>query len=203
MKLAVKSFNVGCSWLVLLAAVAGCSSTPRYRGEGQIKNTSYWADGLVHTTQYTIRLASFEMSTNVQREFDLGELSSWREPRLAVCVRFKDPRGWERLANSSARQGRIAASENWQNIDVVKSRFGYQLASQSGVLVSQPEIPLRDFNWGRGEFDPAIGDEHEISQVEHVRTEIPKGSKVKLSVSYTGDPSLTNRADFVVLWSWR
>lgn len=199
----MRAFDVICSGLVLLAAVAGCGSTPHYKGEGQIKNTSYWADGLVHTTQYTIRLASFEMNKNVQREFELGELSSWREPRLTICVRFKDPLAWYHLTKSDARDARIATSENWQNIDNVKGRFGYQLSNQSGILVNQPEAPLKELNWGRGEFDSAVGDEHEISSIDHVSTEIPKGSKLKLSVSYTGDPSLTNHADFVVLWSWR
>ncbi len=188
---------------VLLAAVTGCNTTPHYRGEGQIRNTSYWDDGVVHTTQYTIRLASFEMSANVQREFELGELSSWREPRLTVCVRFKDPRAWYHLAKSDAREARVGASENWQNIDDLRGRFGYQLSNQSGVLLSQPEAPLGEFNWGRGEFDREVGDEHEISKLEHVGTAVPKGSKLKLSVSYTGDPGLTNQADFVVLWGWR
>lgn len=184
----------------LLALLPGCHTTPRYRGDGHIRNTSYWDDGVVYTTQYTIRLQTFDMSTDIQKEFDLGQLSLFREPRLKVCIRLKDPHFWTRIRPSEAK---FAAREGWRNTDTVKSTLGYQLRDQSGTVLAQSSKPLKDYVWSNGEFDPAVGREYEIYDLDHYDTRVPKGSKLYLSLSYTGDPALTNRGDFVVLWSWK
>ena len=183
-----------------LPIVPGCHTPPSYQGDGQIKNTSYWADGVIYTTQYTIRLQTFDMSTDIQKEFDLGELSCFREPRLKVCLRLKDPHFWTRIRPSEAK---LAAREEWRNTDSVRSTFGYELRDQSGILLAQASKPLKDYVWSDGEFDSAVGREYEIYDLHHCGTGVPKGSKLKLSLSYAGDPALTNRADFVVLWSWK
>jgi hypothetical protein len=200
---AIKPFQNICLGIAALAMITGCHTTPSwYRGDGQIKNTSYFADGSIfcYTTEYTIRLASFDMSTNIQKEFNLGELSSFREPRITVCIRFKDQYLWSHF---TAKEAKMLAKYGWRNLDNVKGSFGYRLSNQFGTLIDQPETILKNYNWGGGQSDSEFGWETEISSINHDHTEIPKGSKLKLWVSYTGDPSLTNRADFVVLWSWR
>jgi hypothetical protein len=196
-------FLIICWGIAILAMITGCRTTPRYQGDGQIKNTSFWADSIAYTRQYAIRLASFDMSTNVQKEFNLGELSSFREPKITVCIRFKDRYGWYHFTKFNAKETRMAAKFDFRNIDGLKSRFGYRLSNQSGTLIAQPETLLKDYTWGGDESDSEIGQEIEIRNSDQVRTRVPAGSRLKLWVSYTGDPSLTNRADFVVFWQWR
>lgn len=202
---ATKPFRIICWSFAFLTTVTGCRTTPQYQGEGQIKNTSYFADAnlLCYTRQYAIRLASFDMSTNFQKEFNLGKLSSFREPKITVCIRFKDQHVWERFTKLDANGTRIAAKFDWRNMDVLKSRFGYRLSNQSGTLLTQPETLLKDYTWGGGVSDPEIGNEIEIRNSDQARTRVPAESKLKLWVSYTGDLSITNRADFVVFWEWR
>ncbi|MGA2241656.1 MAG: hypothetical protein ABSH11_06410 [Verrucomicrobiota bacterium] len=189
-------FQIICWEIAILVMITGCGTTPRYQGDGQIKNTSYFADAnlLCYTRQYAIRLASFDMSTNFQKEFNLGELSSFREPKITVCIRFKDRHSWYHL--------RKAVKFDFRDIDGLKSRFGYRLSNQSRTLIAQPETLLKDYTWGGGQSDSEIGYEIEIRNDDQIRTRVPAGSKLKLWVSYTGDPSMTNRADFVVFWQW-
>ena len=143
------------------------------------------------------------MSTNVQREFNLGELSAVRKPRITVCIRFKDQFSWFHLAKGDAQELKIAAESNWRDIDKLKSTFAYRLSDQSGTLLDQPKTLLKDYTWGGGQIDPEVGSEIEIINSNQARTQVPPGSKLKLWVSYTGDSSLTNQADFVVFWGWR
>ena len=194
----------------ILATITGCDTTPCYRGDGKIKNTSYFADGslLCYSREYAIRLASFDMSTNIQAEFNLGELSSFRDPRIpiiTICIRFKEPyqHPWHHFDKTDTREVRIADKFGWRNLDDLKSSFGYRLSNQSGELLTQPEMPLTNYTWGGSEIDSDVGYETEIRNNNQICTPVPAGSKLKLWVSYKGDPSFTNRADFVVLWRWR
>lgn len=200
----MKGFEITCSGIAILATITGCCTAPHYLGDGQIKKTSYWADGVVHTTQYTIRLGSFNMCTNTQKEFDIGTLSYLRDARVTVCIRFRGRRPvWDHFDKLSPSERSVEIGRGWHDIDSLKSRFSYRLSNQFGTLIAQPPTPLKDYNWGGGEFDTKVGPEVEISNLEHVRTQIPKGNKLKLFVSYTGDRTMTNRAEFVVLWQWR
>jgi hypothetical protein len=198
----MKPFRLICWGIAILAMITGCT-TPRYNGDGQIKNTSFWADSIAYTRQYAIRLASFDMSTNFQKEFNLGKLSSFREPNITVCIRFKDQNIWEHFNKKSAKEAMRAAEFGFLNMDALKSRFGYRLSNQSGILIAQPETLLKDYTWGGDQSDDEIGYETEIRNDDQFPTRVPAGSKLKLWVSYTGDPSMTNRADFVVFWQWR
>jgi hypothetical protein len=191
-----------CS-IAILAMITGCRMTPRYQGDGTITNTSYFADSciLCYTTQYTIRLASFDMSTNFQREFSLGQLSFFREPKVTLGIRFKDSRTWEHFSKLHPRELKLAARLGWQNKDEVKSRMSYRFSNQWGTFATQPEMPLKDFIWSGAEFDRAVGREIEIGN--QLEIPVPRGSVIKLWFSYRGDTSLTNRADLVVTWQWK
>jgi hypothetical protein len=198
---AMSPFHIACLGITALTIITGCRATPSwYHGDGQIKNTSFWADGVDYTTQYTIRLASFDMSTNFQGEFNLGELSHLREPRITICIRFKDQNLWTHF---TAEDEKVLANTRWRNLNNINGSFGYQLSNQFGTLRNQPMKQLKDYNWGGGQFDSEVGLETEISNIHSNHIAIPKGSQLKLRVSYIGDATLTNRADFVVLWSWR
>ena len=199
----MKLFRIISFEIAVLAIATGCNTTPRYQGDGYIKNTSYWADGVDYTTLYTIRLASFDMSTNVQREFNLGELSAVRAPTITVCIRFKDQFRWFHLAEADKLELKVAAENSWRDVDSLKSTFSYRLSNQSGTLLEQPTTLLKDYTWGGGQIDPEVGSEIEIRNSNQARTKVPPGSKLKLWVSYAGDPTLTNRGEFVVFWGWR
>lgn len=200
----MKSTRIIYGVIAILVIMTGCGTVPSYRGDGHIKNNSYFMDATIfgHTTLYTIRLESFDMSTNIQKEFDLGELSHFREAIITVCIRFKDGHSWDHFTKLNAQELKIAAKYDWRDLDSLKSSFGYRLSNQSGTLLTQPETLFKNYTWGGGQIDSEIGREIEVRNSDQARTQVPAGSKLKLWVSYTGDSALTNRADFVVFWQW-
>ena len=191
-------------YFIALVSVAfvGCTISPQYHGDGRFKNTSHWgAWWMGDPRNYTIRLASFAMNTNVTQDFNLGRLGVFGEPRVTICIRLKEEHSWWHLSRYNAEEREFAAKRKWRNIDDVKSSFGYQLSNESGVLFSQTNTPLKNYTWSRALFDSDIGREIEIYG-HHVATGVPRRSRLKLHVDYTGDPALTNQADFVVVWEW-
>jgi len=144
----------GCG-IFILAVITGCYTTPSwYRGDGQIKNNSFFADGsiLCHVTEYIIRLGSFDMSTNVEKEFNLGRLSSFREPVLTICILVRD-------------QNYLGCFDKFRS-QCLNATFGYRLSNQSGILVDQPPKLLKDYDWGGREFDSNIGSEAQVGQTD-------------------------------------
>src|SRR5262245_42084563 len=81
--------------LATIVALAACRSLPEYRGDGTISNTSSRRDGTVFPVrEYTVKLASFPLNTNLTHEFQLGEVAFFPKTTMAISVRFQDDHSW-------------------------------------------------------------------------------------------------------------
>ncbi len=185
---------------VTLAVITGCRSTPEYKGDGQIKNTSYWEDNLIRVPEYTIQLASFGLATNAAREFYLGDVAFFRKTALAVRIRFSDAHDWDHFKQlpPSLKADAYIAKHKMRDINEIKSRLSYRVETTTGNRLFQSDRQLADCGWARAY--PASGlTRVEIYDPEDSRMDIPYATSLKLWFSYTGDPSLTNRAELVVV----
>lgn len=185
---------------VTLAAITGCRSTPVYRGDGEIINTTYWADGLVRTPEYTIKLASFGLDENLQQEFDLGDVGFFRGTMITVSVHFLDDHNWwhfSKLHPSEKTPGYVQKFR-LRDLDKVAARLKYRLVSEAGDELLRSDKLFGDYAWSG--FQAGGGwSRIETYDPANVDTLIQRGAHLKLWFSYSGDATLTNRAELVVV----
>lgn len=178
----------------------GCRSVPTYSGEGQLANTTTWHDGLIRIPEYTIRLVSFGLNTNVSREFYLGDVAFFRKTTLAVYLRFTDTNSWEHFSrlSPSERSATYAQDHRLRDLDKLESHLSYQVSTGPGGNVFRSDQLLRDYVWGEHALAGGVC-RYDIYDRANARTEIAGGTALNLKFSYRGDASLTNQAELVLV----
>jgi hypothetical protein len=200
--------NLVSYWIfATLLLVAGCRWVPEYYGEGQIANTSSRRDGSpIPFAEYSITLASFPVSTNLTREFQLGNLGFFQKTSMHVCIRFVDDHTWWhfRHLTPGEKEPSYVKRFHMRDADKIQGRLSYQLLEDSGAELLHADTPLSECNWSGKQLRPYPRTRVEISVLNNSGAKIPKNSNLKLRFSYRGDPSLTNEAHLVLLcWPTR
>jgi hypothetical protein len=155
---------------------------------------------LVRTPRYTIKLASFGLDETKQREFDLGDLAFFKATTITVSVHFLDEHSWwhfHRLSPSE-KTAKYVAEFKLRDLDRIVSVLKYRVSTAAGEELFQSDKLLGDYIWSGAVL------RNGWSQVEtydpaNASTFIRRGDHLKLWFSYSGDPSLTNRADLVIV----
>jgi hypothetical protein len=185
-----------------LLLVIGCRSTPDYRGEGQIANTSSGRDGVpVPFAEYTIILASFPLATNVTRDFYLGDVGFFRKTGMFLSIRFLDDHQWRHFRHLTEGEKEPAYVERFhiRDVDNIQGHLSYRLLTEAGAELLHADTALNECNWSGRQLRPYPRNMVEISDMKNNSVVIPESSKLKLQFSYTGDSSLSNNAQLVLL----
>lgn len=183
--------------------ITGCRSIPPYNGDGQISNTTHWADNIVRVRQYTIQLPSFPLNENSKGEFHLGDVAFFRKTRFGVSLRFPDNHDWDRFSQLDQRMKRpkYVAQYRLRDIDRVEGWLSFQVLNGAGEPLLQSDNLLRNYGWsGAGWLEDGW---HlvELYVLNNRVAGVPKGDDLTLRFSYSGDPSLTNRG-YITLELW-
>ena len=187
----------------ILSVLAGCS-TPKYRGEGQIMNTTSWYL-FIRQPEYTIRLPAFGLNTNITQECDLGDMGFFRKTQITVSLQFETDVNWYTFKEEyslGASWGDFAvanAPTPWRDVDKIQGRLSYRVVTETGKELLQSDKLLKDYRWRRASrYYNYTQKDGEIYDFPLTSAIISKGTNLKVWFKYTGDPSLTNRGEFVV-----
>ncbi len=178
--------------LLGLIYLAGCKSPVNYSGEGVLSNTSYSDYG--RHTRYSIKLTTVALNTNLNQTFFLGNLAFFEDKtRMFVHLEFEGTDLWWRSSDKIRSQNPY--------IDDLKSRLKYEIKTDSGTMLFQSDHSIAEYTWGqtsKGNHRNAVDiyNSGKIAIPGGIR--VPKNQALYLSLSYVGDPLLTNRADIVV-----
>jgi hypothetical protein len=188
------------SAVAMLLFLLGCHNTPKYMGEGRIINTTSWEDNIARVPEYTLELASFPLSTNSQQTFSLGRISFFRKTTIAVFLRFTSDKPWEKhtrfTSSERFRRGYEIAKIN--DIDMLHARWICSVDVENGKQIIGFDKLLKDCIWSQSHFTGSsrIIDIYDLAS--HSK-DVPASGNLTLSLSFVGDPALTNRAELVVV----
>ena len=184
----------------MLLFLLGCYGTPKYTGEGKIINTARWEDDIVRVPEYTIELASFSLSTNVQGNFSLGSISFFRRTAFTIFLRFTDDHPWRKYSESgsSAQLRRAYKNSGTKDIDKVQARWTCRVDVENGEEIIKFDKPIKDCVWSGLHLKGSL---HRIDIYDRANAdkETPAGKNLTFSFSFSGDPTLTNHAELVVV----
>lgn len=186
------------AFCLLAPLVSGCHGEIQYAGEGTVTNTTTRHDGLVKIPERTIRLISFDMHRDFERNFNIGDICFFRNTTVTVFVRFIDTNMWRHLSEFSPSRRASSSEDNLRNIDPLQNRLVYRLATEDGKVLMESDKSLKDYTWGQAQLGGGRF-KVDIYNRSLAHGEIPKGSKLKLWFSYVGNPSLTNTAELLVV----
>jgi hypothetical protein len=183
---------------VVLLVGTGCGPPPpQYNGEGTVSNTTMRHDGFVRIPEYTIVLSDLKLSSNFNREFQLGELSVFPTNSLALMLRFTDTHPWWRFSEFRPSQATEKDREP-RDIGKIQSSLQYKLQTSLGLEVLGAEQPLKNFTWGQAELGNG-SIRVDIYDSASIGASVAAGQSLKLSVSYSGDPAITNHAQLLLV----
>ena len=186
--------------VALLLLNMGCHSIPSYNGDGQISNTTYWADNLVRVRRYTIQFKSFPMNQEARGDIHVGNVVFFPKTKIFVYLRFEDEHSWEHFSklHASLKTDEYLAKYSKRDIDTIDGRLNVLVSTATGKRVVSVNKSLKDFIWS-GEQSQDGRRMVKLYDLDNATSEIFKGDDLKLSFSYLGDPSLTNHAELIVV----
>jgi hypothetical protein len=187
--------------LAIVVALPACHSLPDYRGDGTISNTSSRRDGTVFPVrEYTVKLASFPLNTNLTHEFQLGEVAFFPKTTMAISIRFQDAHSWWHYKHLTPpeRDERTVANRNMRDIDTVQGRLSYRVLSETGAPLLTSDTPLSECDWAQSPGRDPRHNRVEIRDGQSSLMGVEKGYRLRLWFQYSGDQTMTNMADLIL-----
>lgn len=184
---------------ISLPLIIGCTREISYKGDGQIQDTSYWADGIIYKPQKTILLPSFLLNKETNVEFNVGKIDFYRNSNVYICVRFLDEHIWDHFLqlDSSMKTDQYIAQHKMRDIDLIKGRLQFRVVESGGRELLNSDKTLKSYVWTR---NMEAGNRFvEIYNLDQKKIDISGEQNLKIILSYSGDDVLTNKANLVLV----
>ena len=184
--------------LALIASGCALPVAP-YTGVGQVRDTTYWADGVIRRPEYTIQLPDFALNTSVEQEYNLGNINFFHNTSMGVYMCFYDRSRWVRFSQygSSPLAKQQIHDLRLQDIDKIQARLHLRVMTKSGRELFSYDKLLKDCIWSGWQL-PGQPNRIDIYDFHNNWSSVPKQEDLQLSISYIGEPLLTN-AGFIIL----